>query len=314
MAYTDREDLNYLGILYEIGAYQTPYINMIGFNATTGGLVPRGKISKSFLFPIAQPWSLSAASQNTQSEATAAAAGTPTTIVRSQDTNTAQIMKYDVEVSYAKQSTIGEFSGIQVLGHDQPVTDELAFQKRAQLRQMAIDIEYSFLQGAYTAPNVASTNQQTRGLKSAITTSTVAAGSVDLSKALIDQLLRTMASNGAQFTNMVLLCNGFQKQMVSDIYGFAPMDRAVGGLNIKQVETDFCMLGIVYAPQMPTDEIYIVDIPYCQPVFVPYEGQLISWSDTSITAAKKGGFFYTQIGLDYGPEEYMGSITGLTTS
>ena len=56
MAYTDREDLNYLGRLYLIGANQTPFLNMIGgLNA--------GKTSQSFLFPMAQPYSLAAASQ-----------------------------------------------------------------------------------------------------------------------------------------------------------------------------------------------------------------------------------------------------------
>jgi hypothetical protein len=306
MAYTDKADLNYLGDLFLIGANQTPFLNMIG------GL-NGGKTYKSAQFPVAQPWSLSSASQNTQSEATAAAAGTPTTITRAQDYNVAQIMKYDVSVSYAKQAATGEFSGIQIDGN-QPVQDELAFQKTGQLRQMSIDVEYSFLQGTFVDQSAPATNQTTRGIIAATTTNAVAAGTADLTKDMIQELLRDMATNGAQFINSVIFVNAFQKQALSDIYGYAPEDRNVGGVNIKTIETDFATLGVVYAPQMATDTLQIAEMTVCSPVFVPYEGQAVSFTDTAVTAAQKGGFWYTQVGLDYGPEEYHGKITGLTTS
>lgn len=308
MAYTDREDLNYLGQLYLIGANQTPFLNMIG------GLTGGGKISKSFNFPIAQPWALNSASQNATSEALAAAAGTATTYTRGQDYNTCQIMKYDYAVTFAKQSTTGEISGLSIAGMDQPVQDEKAFQKAAALRQMAVDIDYSFLQGSYVAQNLASTVAKTRGLKNAIATNTVAGGSAAITKAMIQELLREMAGNGSQFSNMVMLCNAYNKQAVTDLYGYAPEDRNIGGLNIKQIETDFCMLGVVYEPHMPTDEIYIVDMSVISPVFCPYNGQVIADVPTAVSAAQEGGFLYTQVGLDYGPEEYHGSITGLSVS
>lgn len=311
MAYTDREDLNYLGTLRLIGQYKTPFFTMIS---------GRAKTKTSFLFPIAQPYSLQAASQNTQSEATAAAAGTPTTTTRAQDTNTCQIMKYDYEVSIAKESTTGEISGISITGEEQPVQSESAFQRDAQFRQMGIDIEYSFFQGTYTAPSLSSTNQKTRGIVTATTTNAVAAGGADLSKALIDELLRTMAATGSLFQDCVIMVNAFQKQQISDIYGYAPTSRNVGGLNIQQIETDFGMFGVAYAPQMPTDTLLIAEVSVCYPVFVPVKarpgipGGIIVDVPTSITAAKSGGYWYTQVGLDYGPEEYHGKITGLSTS
>jgi hypothetical protein len=40
----------------------------------------------------------------------------------------------------------------------------------------------------------------------------------------------------------------------------------------------------------------------------------ILYQPTAITNAARGGFFYTQFGFDYGPEEYHGSITGLATT
>jgi hypothetical protein len=306
MAYTDREDLNLLGVLYRIGQYSTPFLSSIGG-------MGNGKISKSFNFPLSQYYSLSAASQAVVSEATAAAATTATTITRSQVYNVCQIMKRQVGVSFAKQSTTGEFSGVQVIG-EQPVQDELAFQKEAQLAQLAIDIEYSFLQGTYVASNDASTAQSTRGIIEAIVTNSVAAGTTDLSKTHIDNLLRTMVGNGAPLNQPVLFCNGFQKQMISDIYALAPMDRNYGGVNIKTIETDFAVVGVVYAPQMPTNTVLIADLAYCSPVYCPYDGQLITFQEVAVTAAQKGGFFYTQVGLDYANEKFHGIISGLTTS
>jgi len=310
MAYTDREDLNYLGQLYLIGANQTPFLNMIG--ALTGG----GKTSASFNFPIAQPWALRTADQATavKSEATSITDVTAVTYTRAQDYNTVQIMKYPYEVSFAKASTYGEISGLAIANGDQPVRDELAFQKAAALKQMAIDLEYSFLQGTYVAQNLASTVAKTRGIIAACTTNTVDASSGALSKALIDELLREMATNGAEFENMVLLCNGFQKQKLSDLFGYAPEDRNVGGVNIKQIETDFCQLGVVWAPQMPAGTILVADMAKVSPVFCPYEGQVIADVETAVTTAKKGGFLYSQVGLDYGPEEMHGTLTSLATA
>jgi len=309
MAYTDREDVNYLGRLYLVGAYQTPFLRMLG--GLSGG---NAATSRSFQFPVAQPWNLSSASQNTQSEATAAAEGTPTTYTRGQDYNVCQIMKYDYEVSAAKQSTTGEFSGIQVIG-DQPVMNELTFQRSGAMLQMALDLEYSCFQGTFVDVSGASTNQTTRGLLEAISTNEVAAATGDLTKARIDTLLRTMAGNGAVFNNMVCFANAFQMQQISDIYGYAPTDRIVGGVAIKQVLTDFCTFGVVYEPQTPTDDITFIDMSVCRLVFVPsYGNQMVADVEKAEVAAKTGGFLYTQVGLDYGPEEYHGKITNLSTS
>jgi hypothetical protein len=65
---------------------------------------------------------------------------------------------------------------------------------------------------------------------------------------------------------------------------------------------------------MPTGTILFADMSVCSPMFCPYEGQVISDVATAVTTAKKGGFLYAQVGLDYGPEEYHGTLTGLKAS
>jgi hypothetical protein len=89
----------------------------------------------------------------------------------------------------------------------------------------------------------------------------------------------------------------------------------VGGYNIKQIETDFAELGIVWAPQVPAATLLIADLSVCSPGGrpVPEKGVLF-YEELSKTGASENGQIYGQIGLDYGPEEYHGTITGLATS
>lgn len=300
---------NYIGELFMIGANQTPFLNM------SGGLEgANAKQSASFQFPTAQPWSLEAASQPAITETASLTAPTPTTYVRAQDSNTVQIVQEQVSISYAKQSVTGEISGLSISG-GQPIANEKDFQIAANMRQIAIDVDYFFLNGTYQAATDAATAAKTRGIITACTTNTVAAGAVELSKSIIDSLLATMAANGSQFINMVIFCNAFQKQKITNIYGYAPEDRNIGGINIKQVETDFAQIGIVYAPNVPAATVLCADMSVISPVFCPVPDKgVLFYEELAKTGASEKGQIYGQIGLDYGPEEYHGTITGLATS
>ena len=306
MAYTDREDLNYLGQLFLIGANKTPLLNMIG------GLTGGGKTTRSFKFPVAQPWSLDSATQNVTSEALAAVAGTPKTYTTAQVYNDIQIMKYDYASTFAKQSAFGEMAGLSIQGV-LPITNAFAFQKAAALKQMAIDIECSMFKGTYVANNTSATVAKTRGLAQAIATNTVPAAGAKLTKEMIDAVIMLMAKNGAEFNNMVIFANAFNIQALNDILSYAPEDRNVAGTNLSKYITPYGEFGVAWAPQIAEDDIYFVDMSVIYPVFCPYNGQVIADIETAQVAAAKGGFLYTQFGLDYGPETYHGSITGTAT-
>ena len=273
-----------------------------------------------FEFPLAQPWALEAASQPSITETASLTAPDPWTYVRDQDINTVQIFQRQVSVSYAKQSVTGQVTadattGLVDITNVQPVQNERDFQISAHMRQIAVNADYTFLNGAYQKATSAAVAAKTRGIIPASTTNTVAAAAAALSKPLMDQLLRTMASNGAEFINTVIFVNAFQKQKISDIYGFAPQDRNVGGFNINQVETDFAILGVVWAPNVPTDTLLVADLAVCSPVFLPVpEKGVLFFEELSKTGASEKGQIYGQIGLDYGPEEMHGTITGLATS
>lgn len=306
---------NYTGELYMIGANQTPFLNMIGGLEGTGI-----RTVSAFEFPLAQPWVLETPSQPDITETDSLTAPDPWTYVRGQDTNTVQIFQRAVTISYAKQSVPGAITADATTGlvdktQMQPVQNEKDFQIGAHLRQIAVNSDYTYLNGAHQQATDAATSAKTRGIITACTTNTVDASSTLLSRTMFNELIREMASNGAEFRNPVIFVNAFQKQMISEIYGYAPDDRNVGGMNIKQIETDFAQFGVVWAPNVPAATLLVADLAVCHPVFLPVPGKgVLFYEELAKTGASERGQIYGQIGLDYGPEEFHGTITSLKTT
>jgi hypothetical protein len=306
---------NYTGELYLIGANKTPFLNMIG-----GLQGDRVRTVGDFQFPLAQPWALENPSQPNISETASLTAPNAWTYVRDQDVNTCQIWQRKVSVSYAKQSVGGQVSadpntGLVDIGDNQPIANEKDFQINAHMRQLAVDIDWTFLNGTYTQAVNAGVAARTRGIVTSCVTNTVGAGGAALNKTLIDTLLRTMANNGSEFLQPVLFCSALNKQRISAAYGYAPEDRNYGGVNIKQIETDFAVLGVVWAPNIPAATVLIGDLAFCAPVFLPVpEKGVLFYEELAKVGAAETGQIYGQIGLDYGPEEMHGTITGLAVA
>lgn len=304
---------NYVGELFLAGQNQTPFLNMIG------GL-NGGKQVNAWEYAMDQNYSLEAvSSQQAITETQSLTAPTPITYVRAQDVNTCQIYRQAISLSYAKMSNTGGLvpvaTGLMPAGQ-QPVISEKDFQIQAALKNIAVQVEYNFINGAYQQATNAATAAKTGGmLEVCATRNTVAAGTTDFSKALLDSLLAEMAGNGASFSNMVLFANAFQVQAISDVFGYAPDDRTVGGIAIKKIITDFCEMGVVYTPKMPAGSILLANVGICAPVFLPVPGKgYLFYEDFGKTAAFEGGEVYGQIGLTSGYGYEHGSITGLTTS
>jgi hypothetical protein len=318
MALTKSDTLNYRGTLYAVGQNQTPFLNMIG--GLNGG---RREPSPEFSLTVES--STTSAAQTVQTEDASVAAGTPTTFTKSQTSNTTQIMKRDAAVSFKKAAARVWASGLNN-GESVSTPDSLTFQRNMALLQLAKDVDYSFIQGTYAQATNTATAAQTRGIMAGISTNATAAAGAVLTKALVDTMLKGMYNSGALFQNVVIFVPATQKVVLSNIYGYAPTDRNVGGVNIQQIETDFGLIGVSLEPNMASDDIAAVEMSVCTPVFNPVvfdegngamvdlvSGQDLIWVRTAVTSAQYGGFYYTQIGLDYGVETYHGKITGLAT-
>lgn len=301
---------NYTGELFTADMINTPFLSMIG--GLTGG-----RMTTNFEFPTSSEYDHETVSQENITENESIAGVTPVNYVRDQSKNVVQIFQAEVIQSYVKMSNQGRLSGINTAGAKNNVTSELDWQIAKALEGIARRVEWHFLQGTYNLAANADQANQTRGMiEAASAVNTVDASNAALSKALLDQLFLEMHTNGAMFKNMVIFCGGYQKQALSNIYGYAPENRNVGGVNIKQIETDFGNIGIAPAHRMqPADTIGVYDMSVIAPVFQPVPGKgNLFYEELARTGAAVTGQIFGQIGLDHGPTFAHGTITSLATS
>lgn len=300
---------NYAGLLFTADETNTKFLTMIG------GLTEGGMQTGNFEFPTASTYDFPAAAQPAITETASLTAPTAISFVRDQSKNVTQIFHEQVSISYVKMSNDTRLSGINTAGASNNAPSEKDFQIARALEHIARDIEYTFLNGSYQISTDAGTANKTRGMLELCTVNTVAAASATFSKALMDQLLIEMNTNGAPFKNIVIFCNAFQKVKISDAYGYAPEHRNVGGVNIEQIETDFGRFGIVLNRFMPTDDILLAEMSEISPVFQPVPGKgNFFYEQLSKIGASESGQIFGQIGLNHGPAFLHGTLTGLATS
>lgn len=309
VAFTDT-CVNYIGDLFQLGQNDTPFLNMIG--GLNGGV----RTVNSTEFAMSQYWQLGQAGQPAITEAGSLTAPTATTITRSQATNVVQIFQEQVSVSYAKLGNANAISGVSLAGETQPVRNELDFQIEAHMKKIAKNANYTFLHGAYAGVVDNTTAVKTRGVVTAITTNAIAQTSTPvLTKAMLDELFLKCADNGMDFANACLFVNGYNKQIVSGLYGqYAEQDRNIGGKNIKQIETDFGNVMVVYEPTM-AGTVALLDMGKIKPVAkdIPGKGQLF-YEELAKVGAGTQGQIYGELGVDYANEAFHGKITGLKAS
>lgn len=302
---------NYAGELFTADPANTPFLTAIG--GLTGGMQ-----TTNFEFPTDSQYSFPKAAQPEISEQASATAPAATCFVRAQNTNVTQIFQEKVSISYVKLSNTGRMSGLNTAEQENNVPDEKAWQIARTLEKIARDVEYTFLNGAYAKASAANVANKTRGMLALCAGeggNTIAAGSKKLTKANLQALFKKMYDAGAVFSNLVLWVNSTQKQIITDLYSYAPTDRNLGGTNIKQLETDFGNIGISLNRFMPQDTVLAAEMSAIAPVFQPVPGKgNFFYEELSKTGAAEEGQIFGQIGLDHGPAFLHGTITGLTAS
>jgi hypothetical protein len=150
---------NYTGELIGLTRAETPLLS------ASGGLTG-GKQATSTEFEW-QTYDLGNPGQPEVLEG--ATAPTAKARVRANVTNVVQIHQEKVSLSYSKLAAYGQKAGTNNAAQN-PITDEESWQVEQTLKQMARDVEYSFINGSYQKPSDNSTGRKTRGLLAAITT------------------------------------------------------------------------------------------------------------------------------------------------
>lgn len=288
---------NFAGELFTADSTNTPLLTMSG--GLTGGMV-----TKNFEFPVSSEFALPAAAQPAITETASMTAPASATIARTQQTNVCQIHHERITLSYVKQSNMGRLSGLNTQGQMNNAEDEEAFQIARKLEKIARDVEFSFVQGTYNLAANAGQANRTRGLVEVcqIAGSTNVNGlGAQLDIAALNSLFLGMFDNGAPWSNIVLYVGGALKQRLSQIYGFQPADRNVGGVNIETLVTDFGPVGIVVSRFAPANTVLAVEMSQVAPVFMEVPGKGVLFvEDLAKTGASNDKQLFGQIGLSYG--------------
>jgi hypothetical protein len=304
---------NLPNLIGEIGIVNkaTTFLNDIAGGAEAAS---RWAQAQGFQFVCGNLISLEAASQPAITETASLTAPTATTFVPDQEYNACQIYQRSVNLSYAALSDTNMLSGLTIAGATEP--DKKMVQVLATMRQIAVDLDYTFLNGAFQAATNAGVAWKTRGVIAACTGhSTSDISAADLDQDAIEAVLATMSAAGADFEDMAIYVNAYNLRLLSGIYGFAPMDRRVGGLAIERIVTPFCELAVRFDPAVPAATVALVDRAKCRPVGLPAPNVGVLGAESlARTGAADAAQVYGQVGIDYGSWRFHGTITNTATS
>jgi len=309
---TTTDVVNYTGELFYIGAKygKSPLLSMAGL--TDGYRVVTGN-----QFAMANAITGNAPAQNAVSEDASIAAVTRTSYAASQGTNYPEIHNLQYVISYAAEALNGMVSGVANVRDTQAVVASMPTQRLAHMKQLAVDLEFSAMRGTGQAWTNAGTTGATGGLVTAVEAgSETAASGATLSTDLIDTEVARMAAAGAEFSNMVIAAGAYQLQRLGQLYSFAPQDRTVGGVNLRQVLLPIMgTCGVVYDPVLADDDLVFVDMDHFKPCFGIVPGKPPIFTET--LAKVSGGtpeMLYCIFGIDYNSIVFHGMVSGLATS
>lgn len=235
--------------------------------------------------------------------------------------NVLEIHQEQVSVSYTKQGAIRQLAGADPMQSGvQPVTDELTWQIAQEIKQIARDVNKSFIVGTYNLPDDNNSGvRKTRGILEAITTNVVTnATPADLTADMVLDVMQLAWENGGiqESETRTILTGAKQKRALTKAFvtdkGYKESTRNVGGVNLQVIETDFGTCNIMLERHMPADQIAIVSLEDCAPRFleIPEKGHFFVESLAKTGASEKAQL-YGEIGLKYGNQRKHAKLTGL---
>ncbi len=156
---------NFVGELFGISPEDTPFLSAIG--GLTGGKATKAKRFEWEFYDLRAPG-------DRASRLEGANAPTAESRVRQNASNVLQIIQEAVEVSYTKiAATAGLDASVLVQGSN-PVLDEMDWQLKQALKSVALDTNWSFINGTFAEPADNLTPRKTRGLLQAVATNAIA--------------------------------------------------------------------------------------------------------------------------------------------
>lgn len=299
---------NFVGDLFNITPSDTPLLSRIG--GLTGGKQTDAKLFDWGFYDLRTP------GDRTRVEG----ANAPSAEERVRETgyNVVEIHQEAVEISYTKQAATGQGASEASRIGENAVTDELEWQVDAALLQMALDVEWSFINQTFANPATNATPRKTRGLLAAITTNVTAGGGVALTEAMVLDTMQNAWENGGlqEGDTRTLMVGAALKRALTAIFvtgkGYTETTRTVGGVNLSVIETDFGSVNIMLNRHLPATEIVIASLEDLAPVFllIPGKGFLFVEELAKQGAAERRQM-YGEVGLEYGNERKHAKITNV---
>lgn len=298
---------NYTGELFGVSPEDTPLLSAIG--GLTGG--------ESVASPIFewQGYDLRDAEDNRQRVEGADATAEART--RFRQSNVVEIHQEGVELSYSRMgasrmhTTDGD-ARVQVGSTSMPAS-ELAFQIEAQLKQVARDVEKSFITGTFQNPSDNTQPRKTRGLLQAIATNVVTAQA--LTRTAVLDLFQAVWSQGGirESETRTVIVGPTLKRQLSEVFvteKYQEATRNVGGVNLETIVTDFGRANVMLNPYMPADKLALASLEQLSPAFmeIPGKGHFFVEPLAKTGSAEKVQL-YGEIGLKYGNEKAHGVLT-----
>lgn len=194
---------NYVGELFAATPEDTPFLSAIG--GLTGG-----EEANATLFTW-QGYDLRDADA-TRQRVEGAAAPTAESRVRFNAHNVVEIHQEALEVTYTKQAAVGQYAttgsananAVGVAGAN-PITNELDWQIEQALKQIARDLEKSFIVGSFANPNNNSTARRTRGIMEATATNVSTQGTTVGTATIATNGTFTITAHGLAVGDQVVL-------------------------------------------------------------------------------------------------------------
>lgn len=299
---------NYVGELFAASPEDTPLLSAIG--GLTGGESTGSTLTEW------QGYDLRDADANRQ-RLEGAAAPDGASRARYRASNVLEIHQEAVEVSYTRQGTTKQRNTdgdpIVTIGSTQLPASELAWQLEQQFKQIARDVEKTFIVGEYANPEDNTAPRKTRGLLQAITTNVVTTDVLD-EDAVLD-LFQAIYDNGGiqESETRTIIVGSTLKRLLSKIFikekGYEEQTREVGGVSLQTIQTDFGRANIMLDRYMPADQLVVSSLEELAPRFLEIPGRGHFFAEP---LAKTGGSdkvqIYGEIGLKYGNERKHGKL------
>jgi hypothetical protein len=310
---------NYVGELFLLSPQDTPLLSSIG--GLTGGKEADAEYFSWSTYDLRDP-------DDERQRKEGADAPAAEHRVRGKAYNLVEIHQEKVEISYTKLASIGQVGDLGVgnpqvaaITGNNAVLDEMDWQLKVQMLQIARDVEASFTTGTMSDPEDNNTPRRTKGILQAIQTNKLDAEAAPLTTDLVLNLLQKAWENGGIQVDetRTLLTNATQKRKLTKLFvtdaNYRQESRTVGGVHVEVIETDFGKLNLMLDRFMPADTIAALSLETMAPRFLPIPGKGHFFEEPlAKTGSAEKSQLYGEIGLDYGSEIEHAKLEGLATA